>query len=373
MVDRFNGSWSGCENGNHFMGGSLNGITEKLDYIKEMGMTAIWLSPVSCTANYHGYHITDFKNIDPHYGTMDDFDRLVNTAHEKGLKIIVDFVPNHCSVEHPFFKDAIASADSRYRNWFIIDENSGKYKCFLQYNELAKINLDNPEAAEYMIDVARLYCSHGVDALRIDHAVGPSFKFWRKAMEKLRSEFPEKVFFGEIWAHGIRRSFFNTLHFKSLIKKLRYYIFSIDQEEWQRDYVGILDGVLDFKYRDILLNEIKKGHRILNNRELKKKVERHFKEYPKDFRLLLFLDNHDTDRFLFCCNGDVTLLEEAVKFSLKWNKAFIVYYGTEQGMANSDTIFSGKPYADLDVRECMDWSKKKEDTLYYKIKEWLSR
>ena len=371
MVDRFNGNWLKNENGNHFMGGDLNGIIEKADYIKDLGITAVWLSPISCTANYHGYHITDFLNIDPHFGTMDDFKRLVETLHGKGMKVILDFVPNHCSVEHPYFKEAIADAGSPYRRWFYIDEKTGSYKCFLQYGELAKMNLDNPETAEYMIDVARTYCNLGVDALRIDHAVGPSFGFWKRAIDILGEEFPNKVFFGEIWAQGIKRRYFDTLHFKSFLKKMRYYVFSINQDLWQRDYVGVLDGVLDFTYRDLLLEEIRKGNRILGNKELERKVERHFKKYPEDFRLLLFLDNHDTDRFLYSCGGDISLLQEAIEFSLKWNKAFVLYYGTEQCMANKETIFSGRPYADLDVRECMDWSKDINQTIYFKIREWL--
>lgn len=371
MVDRFNGVWINKENGNHFMGGTLNGVREKLDYIKNMGITTIWLSPISCSANYHGYHITDFMNIDPHFGTMADFEALVDDVHKKGMKIIVDFVPNHCSVEHPYFKEAMSDKESQYRKWFYIDDKTNKYKCFLQYEELAKINLDNSDAATYMINVARFYCNHGVDGLRIDHAVGPSFDFWKKAIGKLGEEFPDKVFFGEIWGQGVKRKHFNTLHFKSILQKMRYYIFSINQEAWQHDYVGILDGLLDFEYRNLLLEEVERGNRILGNKQLEKKVARHFSRYPKDFKLLLFLDNHDTDRFLFNCHGDISLLEEAVKFSLKWNKAFILYYGTEQSMQNPETIYNGKPYADLAVRECVDWSKKDEDTLYVKISDWL--
>lgn len=371
MVDRFNGKWIEHENGNHFMGGTLKGVIEKLDYLKDMGITTVWLSPISCTANYHGYHITDFLNIDPHFGTMEDFNLLVDMVHKKGMKIIVDFVPNHCSAEHPYFKDALSNKNSPYRKWFYINDKTSKYKCFLQYEELAKLNLDNPETATYMINVARAYCNYGVDGLRIDHAVGPSFKFWKEAINQLGKEFPDKIFFGEIWSQGIKRDYFNTLHFKSLIQKIRYYLFSIDQESWQRDYIGVLDGVLDFKYRELLLEEINKGNRILHNQNLEKRVIQHFSKYPKDFKLLLFLDNHDTDRFLLKCNGDISLLEEAIKFSLKWDKAFIIYYGTEQCMRNPETIFSGKPYADLSVRECMDWNKKTEDTIYMQIREWL--
>ena len=369
LIDRFNGEWKSNKNTNDFMGGNINGILEKLDYIQDLGITTIWLSPISCSVNYHGYHITDFMNVDPHFGTMNDFCKLVNEVHKRNMKIIIDFVPNHCSIEHPFFKEAYSNINSKYRKWFYFKKN--KYISFLQYKELAKINLDNNEAADYIINVARYYCKIGVDGLRIDHAVGPSFKFWEKAMRSLKQEFPNKIFFGEIWSHGIKRKYYYTLHFKSLYKKIKYYLFSIKQESWQRDYIGVLDGVLDFEYRNILLNEIKKGKRIINNKDLELNVIKHFKKYPQDFKLILFLDNHDTDRFLFSCNKDISLLKEAIIFSQKCHKAFIIYYGTEQGMCNEETIFNGKPYADLNVRECMDWNIDKKNTLYYSIKQWL--
>lgn len=222
MVDRFNGEWRETENGNHFMGGTLRGVMEKLDYIQGMGITAIWLSPVACSVNYHGYHITDYMTIDPHFGTMADFDALVAAVHSRGMKLLIDYVPNHCSVEHPYFKDAMARPQSEYRKWFYIKDN-GEYKSFLNFGELAKINLDCPEAADYMIDVARFYCQHGVDGLRIDHAVGPSFAFWKKAMRRLTAEYPDRIFFGEVWAQGIHRCSFHTLHFKSLFHKIKYY------------------------------------------------------------------------------------------------------------------------------------------------------
>lgn len=135
--------------------------------------------------------------------------------------------------------------------------------------------------------------------------------------------------------------------------------------------MGVLDGVLDFVYRGLLLETVEQGKGIVGNRELEEKVRRHFDSYPSDYKLLLFLDNHDTDRFLFNAHGNVRLLEEAVRFTRRWHRPFIVYYGTEQGMMNKESVFSGKPYADLDVRCCMDWSLPKERTLYDQMKEWL--
>ena len=129
------------------------------------------------------------------------------------------------------------------------------------------------------------------------------------------------------------------------------------QDTLQADYAGTLDGVLDFAYRDILLEEIRAGHRIKGNAALRSKVEEHFAKYPADFKLVLFLDNHDTDRFLFDCGDDVSLLQEAIDFSTELSRPFSFLYGTEQLMSIKSTIFNAEPYADLRVRCCMDWSK----------------
>lgn len=374
MVDRFNGKWIESHNGNHFMGGTLQGIMEKLDYIRGMGFTAVWLSPVTCSSGYHGYHITDFRKIDSHFGTMEDFDRLIHSAHNLGMRVIVDFVPNHCSVHHPVFQEALHDESSPSRRYFYFGRKyKDRYKCFLHYRDLPKINLDNPDARRYMIDVARMYCEHQVDGLRIDHAVGPSFRFWDRMMGELKKDYPNVVFFGEVWASGISKRDFDTIHFRSREREKYYRANGLNQEMNQLDYVGVLDGVLDFEYREMVVSQLRQGNHILGNSRLEDAVKSHFDKYPDDFKLILFLDNHDLDRVLFECHGNETLMLEAMEFSLQWNRPFVMYYGTEQRMKNDVTIFDGTPYADLRVRECMDWSLQPERTLYYEIRDMVER
>jgi hypothetical protein len=129
------------------------------------------------------------------------------------------------------------------------------------------------------------------------------------------------------------------------------------QDDLQADYVGTLDGVLDFAYRDILLEEVHAGRGIKGNQTLRSKIADHFAKYPDDFKLVLFLDNHDTDRFMFDCHDDVNLLQEAIDLTTELPRPFSFLYGTEQLMTNNPTIFNAEPYADLRVRNCMDWSK----------------
>lgn len=384
FVDRFAGFKEVKENGNHFIGGNIRGVIERLDYLQNMGITTIWLSPICRTANYHGYHISDFMKMDERFGTIEDLAELIELVHKRGMKIIADFVPNHCSMEHPYFQQALNDPNSKYRDWFFFNKKN-QYKCFLKYKELPKLNLDNPGARKHLIDAARFWCAYGFDGLRIDHAVGPSFDFWNELYSTMKEEFPNKIFFGEVWCKGITRKYYRTLSLKNRWWK---YLFGIRQESFQRDYIGVFDGLLDFKYGEILIDTVKKGERILNNPKLDARIEKHFSKYTKktgkyqktdktdktrNFKLLLFLDNHDTDRFLFYCNGDTSLLLEAIEFSRKQNRAFILYYGTEQAMMNDTTIFDGSDYADLSVREPMNWNQETEASLYDQIANILKK
>lgn len=365
LIDRFNGGWSKApENTIQFVGGTIQGITDKLDYIHSLGATAIWLSPFFANAEngYHGYHTVDYERIDPHFGTWKDLKNLIDTAHGKGMKVIADFVPNHCHIDHPFFQDALKRRkDSPYRNWFYFrSDHSDEYVYFLQYRDLAKFNLDNPATAEYLIQVGEKLTKYGIDAFRIDHAAGIPMSFLRAFRDRMHALNPDTSVFGEVWGFGVARKYFYTLRFKDTWHKLFYYLFGLRQECLQLDYNGVIDGILDFQFRNILISELKAGRRLLNNAHLDRKLKKHFSRYPsRSFRPYLFLDNHDTNRFLFYCHDDKTLLQEAIEvmkhYAQEYGLEYIIYYGTECGMTNTLTIENAEPYADMRVREPMNW------------------
>ena len=127
-----------------------------------------------------------------------------------------------------------------------------------------------------------------------------------------------------------------------------------EQEARQYEYVGILDGVLDYEYYDIIKDALLHDMPIKNNKALKRRVEKHFSRYPKDFELWLFLDNHDVDRMLYYCkNRDK--VKEVLDFTYSWKRPVVIYYGTEQGMCNKTAIHQ-EAYDDESVRQCMDWN-----------------
>lgn len=387
LIDRFNGGWQvPPKSENVFCGGNLQGVIDKLDYIQGLGFNAVMLSPIFASANYHGYHTLNFDEVDPHIGTWDDYQRLLDTAHAKGMKVICDFVPNHCWYEAPMFQESLLKNSGHHRDWFFFEgDDSDAFVSFLGFGDLPKFNLTNPEVAGFMIEKAEKLVRMGVDAFRIDHALGQPHAFlkqFREAMQRVSSDI---VVFGEVWAFGIGPQLASQLYFKT-DSRLQEFMAQdtkplpsasagcasaeseqapfcsrlaqpFSQDDLQTDYTETLDGVLDFAYRDILLDEVHAGRGIKGNETLQQKVEEHFAKYPKDFKLVLFLDNHDTDRFLFDCHDDATILHDAIEFTKSLQRPFSFLYGTEQLMTNNPTIFNAEPYADLRVRNCMNWTK----------------
>ena len=361
LIDRFNGGWQvPPKSENIFCGGNLQGVIEKLDYIKDLGFNAIMLSPIFKTANYHGYHTLNFEEVDPHYGTWKDYQQLLDQAHDKGLKIICDFVPNHCWYEAPIFAESLMKNGGKHRDWFFFKEGTDEFVSFLGFGDLPKFNLTTPEVVSFMIDKAEKLARMGVDAFRIDHALGQPHSFLKSLRESLQAIRSDIMVFGEVWAFGIGPQLAGQLYFKTdarLQEFLAQDTKPFSQDDLQADYVDTLDGVLDFAYRDILLKEIRAGRGIRGNETLRSKIADHFAKYPADFKLVLFLDNHDTDRFMFDCHDDVNLLQEAIDLTMELHRPFSFLYGTEQLMTITKTIFNAEPYADLRVRNCMDWAQ----------------
>lgn len=355
MIDRFNGGWvtppAQPADVNAHVGGTIKGITAKLDYIAALGFNTIMLTPVYEGKAYHGYHITDYDKVDPLFGDWNDFDNLVKEVHKRGMKIICDFVPNHCHINNKIFKNC-QLLNGSHHPWFLYDKAKKDYVTFLGCPDLPKFDLYNRAAADFMINVAKILALKNIDGIRIDHAIGVPFDFLRELRCEVKRVNPGIFVFGEVLLPPSKYA--SQLEFASECRRRDFIAGALSQETVQTDYAGVLDGVLDFVYSGILIDEIKSGRRLLGNRRLKQRLEQHFAAYIHGFRPIIFLDNHDLDRFMFHCNGDKSLLDEALLLTKSLGYDYCVYYGTEQYMANSTTIF-GRAYGDLDVRRPMDW------------------
>ena len=323
-----------------FNGGSIKGVIEKLDYIQGLGMNGIMLTPFYQTNEYHGYHITDYDKVAPHFGTWNDVEQLVQEVHKRNMIIIADFVPNHCHISNSLY------SDRRHKDWFLFDRKE-KVKGFDGLNFLPMFNTDNAEVQQFFIKRGLKLCEVGFDAIRLDHATGPTYKFWRTFNAALKKQYPNVQIIGEIWG---KLDFKPRNPFRYFWNKLRYSA----QEARQMEYIGILDGVFDFRYQELICNAVKSNRGIDGNTKLKRSITKHFANYPSDFQLWLFLDNHDLNRFLFECNGNKKILQEAINYTKQWHKPFLTYYGTEKGMTNETDIHQ-MPYGDEQVRKPMIW------------------
>ena len=352
LIDRFAGFKSGDWNKSEFLGGNLKGITEKLGYLKDLGINTLWLSPFFETSAYHGYHVTDFMKVDPNFGGLEDLEELIKNANENGIRIIADFVPNHCSKHHPFFLEAQNNKSSKYFKWFTFNKWPHDYLCFLDVKELPKLNLDCPETRDYIINAAKYWLSIGIDGFRLDHVMGPKHSFWKYFRKEIKAAFPQTVLIGEAWLEGIRFKHLKTLQIRN---KFIRWLFRGSQDSLQKDYCGELDGVLDFRFLELMKINIIRNRDSGLSETLRSALKRHFAGYPRDYFLPTFLDNHDMNRFLFECNNDIEKLKTAATVQFQIEQPVIIYYGTEAGMTHNNPVKVNKPGSDLEARQPMNW------------------
>lgn len=358
FIDRFNGEFSGDWQRPKFHGGNLKGVIEKIRYLKELGVTGIWLSPFYKTSAYHGYHPTDFYKVDPRFGTLTDIKKLIRLAHKNDIRIFADLIPNHCSHKHPYFKKAQRDEKSPYTNWFYFTKWPDEYLCFLHFKELPKLNLDYRETYNHIINAAKYWLSQGIDGFRLDHTAGPSHEFWRSFTKDVKTEYPKAILFGEAAIFGV-----TAKDVKSTLRTDKRWSGFLEQkltgksESIQRSYKGILDGVLDFTTYRYLKGFIAKKGWYKPKWLLRLLLKWHFRAYDDTFLPLLFLDNHDVQRFLFEAGSDTKRLKEAagIMFDLPFPK--VLYQGTERGMSQKKPFSAFKKHSDLLAREPIDWNR----------------
>jgi len=336
-----------------FMGGNLQGLAGKIDYLSDLGINTIWLSPVNQTTAYHGYHITDFRSVDERFGTEDDLRLLIDMAHEKNIRIVLDFVPNHCSWKHPLFQNALADRRNPYRKWFYFNPFTNTYLCFLHHRDLPKLNLDYPAARDHLIEAAKHWLSLGIDGFRLDHAVGPSHRFWKTFRQEVRSVNPEAVLIGEAWLEGVTLDMLGTIRIRH--KYLRW-LTRFRTSDIQRDYIGEFDGALDFYFRQCITGNIAwKDNPESFTETLTQAMLRQYRKFPSDYYLPSFIDNHDMNRFLFEAGQNREKLRIALRLQFSLPQPPILYYGTETGLSHEEPVSWDVPHSDVQARKPMPW------------------
>ena len=201
--------------------GDLKGVTQKLDYVRDMGYTGIWLMPICPSPSYHKYSVTDYKNIDSSYGTLEDFDELIKTAHEKGIKVITDLVVNHTSRQHMWFREAALAhkngdTDNEYYDYYnfstSLQNGYAVYSKDLYYEArfesgMPDLNLDSEKVRAEISSIIKFWLDRGVDGFRLDACTSYytlsktksiAFTDWIKK-EALKVN-PNAYIVGEVWS-----------------------------------------------------------------------------------------------------------------------------------------------------------------------------
>lgn len=317
--------WGDIPTPKSFAGGDLDGITAKLDYLKELGITAVYLTPVFKSVSNHKYDISDYFEIDSCFGDKEALRRLVFQAHARGMKIVLDAVFNHCSENLAQFQDVLARGkESPYFNWFIIrgdeiNEKRDNYECFGFCRYMPKLNASNPEVKKFLLGVATYWLKEfDIDGWRLDVSDEVASDFWHEFRKAVKSENPDCVILGENWHDA-------SAHLRG------------------DKFDGIMNYALTKACMDFFASE------ALSAKEFSNRLSGLYLRNTKQANAMMLnlLDSHDTHRFYTLVNKNKNKLLCALALIYLHTGAPCVYYGTE--------VCTQGGY-DPDCRRTMDWS-----------------
>lgn len=344
--------------------GDLNGVTNNLDYLQDLGASAIWLMPINPSPSYHKYDITDYYGIDPEYGTVDDFRRLVAEAHRRGIAVLIDLVLHHTSIRHPWFREASKGPDNPYRNyykWLSPDEikaqkvatrdatadsgernpwhsvrgaiSSEKYYGMF-WSAMPDLNFDHRPVRDEFFNIARYWLNEmGVDGFRLDAArhlyrdfeESKNSDFWKEFGQAVEIARPGAYTVGEVWTRPERIA----PYFRGLTANFNFDLgLAIENVVCRTDNTNDLIGFLA------------RAHEL-------------FAAVNPQFIDAIMLSNHDQKRIGSALKGDLSRMKVAATLLLTLPGNPYVYYGEEIGMLGL------KP--DENIREPFLWDIRARD------------
>ncbi len=308
----------------NFAGGDIAGITQKLDYLQQLGVNALYLTPVFLSETNHKYNTDDYYTIDSMFGSSQELHELVDNAHQQGIKIVLDAVFNHTSDKHQFFCDVVENGKkSQYYNWFIItgdtiDTDNINYQCFGACAYMPKWNTSNIEVQNYLIDIAIHYIKvYDIDGWRLDVSDEVSHDFWRKFRTAVKAIKPNCVIIGENWHNA-----------NSYLQGDQY------------------DSIMNYAFTKACLDYF--AFDAINTQQFANRLNKilTLNTDTVNSMMLNLLDSHDTHRFLTRVGGDYKKLESALAVMYTFVGVPCIYYGTELGMEGD---------YDPDSRRTMPW------------------
>lgn len=343
-------SWDSAPTTYGFKGGNLRGVSEHLDYLKDLGVNAIYFTPVFASASNHRYHTYDYYNVDPILGGNEALRELLDKAHKKNMRVVLDGVFNHASRGIWQFHHVLETgAASPYTDWFHFDPDrlNGKrqwgaypspheqhqiqlegslkaigYQGWWNLPALPKFNTSTPAVREFIFDIAEHWIKFGIDGWRLDvPGEIDDDSFWQEFRRRVRAINPEAYLVGEIWNDARRW-------------------LQGDQFDASMNYLVTAACLSFFTGKHLDMNETLKaggyqGHvQPIDANEFANRIDSIQRLYDPDVTRvqLNLLDSHDTPRFLTCAGGDLNSLRLALTFLLTYPGAPCIFYGDEIGL-----------------------------------------
>ncbi|WP_207429854.1 alpha-amylase family glycosyl hydrolase [Sabulibacter ruber] len=333
--------------------GDFKGLIQKLDYLNDgdpntttdLGITGIWLMPMMESPSYHGYDVTNYYATESDYGSMADFEEFLAAAHARGIKVIIDFVMNHSSDQHPWFTESSSNATNSYRNWYIWSTTNpgytgpsgqtvwhprnGNYYYGIFYSGMPDLNWSNAQLKSTMWDVTRFWLNKGVDGYRID-----AVKYLDEDGRNMENT-PE--------------TYSLLQEFNQVVKGTKASAFTVG-EAWSNSAAVVpyvqnnrLDLAFEFDLASAILNSVKNN----NPTSLRNQLSVVNRIYPK-LQYGTFLTNHDQNRVMNELGSNLPHMKQAASLYLTMPGVPFLYYGEEVGMLGA------KP--DEDIRKPMQWT-----------------
>jgi len=337
-TDHIDLKWGDIPTPKSFAGGNLYGIADKLDYLCDLGVNTLYLTPIFKSVSNHKYDISDYFDVDPQFGGKDGLRHLVSECKARGMRIILDAVFNHCSENIAQFRDVVERGrQSPYFDWFIIngDKPTKKplnYEVFSVCDYMPKWNTANPEVQDYLCGVGEYWIKEfGIDGWRLDVSDEVSHGFWRKFRTRIKKLGKDYCLIGEKWQDA--RSYLAGDQFDSIMN----YGFTKAMTDYFVNASITSEQLAERLYAVVMRNIT-----------------------PVNYMMLNLLDCHDTHRFYSLTGRDENKLLQALAIELFMPGAAMIYYGTEIPLEGG---------YDPDCRRCFDWNCDKRFT--QRVKELL--
>ncbi|HEV2109501.1 MAG TPA: glycoside hydrolase family 13 protein [Thermomicrobiales bacterium] len=322
--------WNSDPTAHGYKGGDLLGVVEHLDYLQDLGVTALYFNPIFQSTANHRYHTHDYFRVDPLLGGDEALEELLDACHRRDIRVVLDGVFNHASRGFFQFNDVLENgAASPWLDWFTFKgfpanaydhHRPPDYEAWFKLHALPKLNTDNPQVREYLMRVGEYWIRRGIDGWRLD--VPEEIRtpgFWQEFRQRVKAINPNAYIVGEIWHEA--REWLQGDQFDGVMN----YLFT--------------GPAIAFSGRDHVVKEAVVGRSYapwpgIDAPNYAAKVDRVLGLYPWEIQLtqLNLLDSHDTSRFLSIAGGDLTSVKLGALLMFTFPGAPCIYYGDEIGM-----------------------------------------